>query len=263
VNRASLLRRAALQHRFRLNLTRWVVKRNLPCYNEHVSAPKCSKTKRGGNGFLREASNLPGNLEKLRQRLLDYRADAEFERLTKSNCDPQLLLCLLDGVREIATLDTWQGHFGLRGPRQLESVANRMRKCAEEFEKADRNGFLRLAAWPRFKDEFTPTQFLDRLSRTPALLRACADALVAAATNPRFRPRARGFSNTALAQLVAYVLHCTGAPHDAEVSALLGAVGKVGRDSDPYTADALKTWRTEHASFIQHAGQMFPSLFGR
>jgi hypothetical protein len=229
-----------------------------------MTAPKRSQQKQRGNGVLRQIPNLSEDLEELRRKLLDYGADAEFEALVKGNCDPALLLLLLGNVAKSSPdLDTWDAWFGVSGPRQLQSVASRMRKCAGEFQKMDRNGLLRLAAWPKFKHQLTPPQFLERLAAVPAFLKGCAEALAATAKNPRFRPRAHPFGNTALAHLVAYVLHCTSTPHDTEVSALLNAAGKTGKDSDPYTGDTLKTWRVEHSRFIQDAAQMFPSMFGR
>ncbi len=204
-----------------------------------------------------------GTLEKVRRRILHYSAHDSFKKLVKGNCDPAILLCLLANSAEDGPgLDTWQARFGLEGPRELKSVIRRMRKCAGEFARLDKNGLLRLAAWPKFNSQFTPPEFLNHLSNIPAFLHGCADALDTAANNPRFKPRAHGFTNTALAQLVAYVQHCTGKPHDSEVSALVDAVRK--SDSvHPFTADVLKTWRNEHAEYIRHAVQMFPPLFGR
>lgn len=208
-----------------------------------------------------------GQLETVRKRIVEAddagEAREAFEELVAANCDPGLLLILLENVaKEGPALDTWEARFGVGDLRELRSVARRMRKCAEEFERLDKNGLLRLAAWPRFKNQFTPLEFLYRLSGTPELLRGCADAIEVAAKNPRFKPRAHGFSNTALAQLVAYVQHSTSAPRDREVSSLLGTLGKTGRNSEPYTADTLKTWRAEHAETIRHSAQIFPAIFG-
>lgn len=233
-----------------------------------MSAPKRSKgqsarlfPKHTDDSFLLRAHL--GTLEKVRQRIVHYSARDSFEKLVKGNCDPGILLCLLANSAEDGPgLDTWKARFGLEGPRELKSVIRRMRKCAGEFERLDKNGLLRLAAWPKFKQQFTPPEFLNHLSSIPALLQGCADALDTAASNPRFKPRAHSFTNTALAQLVAYVQHCTGAPHDSEVSALVNAVRKEDPDH-PFAADALKTWRNEHAVYIRDAVQMFLPLFGR
>jgi hypothetical protein len=228
-----------------------------------MRAPTRNKpsTPRPGNNFLQRQL---GSLERVRKRLLGGadagEASKAFGKLVTANCDPEILLILLANVTE--DLDTWEARLGFR-PRELKGVIRRMQECAEGFERLDRNGFLRLAAWPRFKDKFTPPEFSERFAGMPALLRGCADALKTAASSPRFKPRAHAFTNTALAQLVGYIQHCTGAPHDNEASALLNALGKTGRDDGPYTADALKTWRDEHAEYIHHAAQMLPSLFGR
>src|SRR5262249_47002790 len=153
----------------------------------------------GSNGLANVPAD-PGELEKL----LEYGAVKEFETPVKSNCDRWLLLVLLGNVAKGGLdLDKWEARFGVRDSRQLNSVIRRMKACAQEFECLDKNGLLRLAAWPKFKGQFEPNEFLDRLSGTPSLLRRSAEALEEAVGHPRFKPRAHGFTNTALAQLVA------------------------------------------------------------
>jgi len=239
-----------------------------------MNAPKRSKPTEPGalRGQLSHKSSnrmflhLPqrGDLERARKRILEYGADGDFDKLVAANCEPGMLLVLLANVsRDGPALDTWEARFGVSDPRQLKSAIRRMKQCAEDFVSLDRSGLLRLAAWPKLKSELSLLQFLDYFAAVPKVLKGCADSLETAVGSARFKPRAHSFSNTALAQLVAYVQKRTGAAHDSEVSALLDAVCKKGKGGDPYAADTLKTWRAEHAHYIRDAAQMFPFLFGK
>ena len=207
-----------------------------------------------------------GSLEAVRKCIIgSAEARKAFDGLVKANCEDGMLLILLAEVSmQGPALDTWKARFGVSDSRQLKSAIKRIRQSADDFENLDREGLLRLAAWPTYRGQLTEERFLDRITGTPAFLRACADSIEAAAKSPGFKPRRHGFSNTALAHLVAYVQGRTTAPHDNKVSALLNAIGKTGRKKDdPYTADALKTWRDEHAKMIRQSVQMFPSVFGK
>ena len=244
----------------------------------HVAARKPSKTKAYGtlaDGFRhRRRSNNDllqrperGSLEVARCRILECEADAEFYELVKGNCDPSLLLIFLANLAvDCPTLDTWTGRFGFER-RELQRVTKQLVASADDLECLERNGILLLAAWPSFKSRFDPVQFRDYVRSIPHSLRTFANNLDRAVKNPSAKPRSHTLSNTALAQLVAYVLHCTGTPHDKEVSALVDAVrphdGTSHEKYHTYTADAHKTWRHAHVVTIHRTAQMFPWLFTR
>jgi hypothetical protein len=151
-----------------------------------------------------------------------------------------------------------EGRFGFER-RERNGVTKRLRASANDLERLEQNLILYYAAWPSFKTRLNPVQLREYVRSIPDLLRTFADVVDRAAKRTSFKPRARTFTNAAMAQLVAYVLRCTGKPHDTEVSALVDAV----RYQDgTHCADTQKTWRNEHKAAIHHASQLFPSLFG-
>jgi len=228
-----------------------------------MGAPSSNQSKPQPSSFLQRPQT--GSLEAARQCIVGSAITrTAFDELVEANCEDWLLLILLaNAAIESPPLDTWKARVGYGDSRQLESAIKRIRQSADDFATLDRAGLLRLAAWPKYNGQLTPEQFCERVTGTPDFLRTCADSIEAAAQSHSFKPRAHSFSNTALAQLVAYVQCRTGGPHDSQVSSLLDALGKRGRNGDPYTAEALKTWRDEHARIIGDSSRMYPSLFGR
>jgi hypothetical protein len=215
--------------------------------------------KRNNSDFLQRAQR--GSLDLARRRILEYGAGADFRDLVSGNCEPHLLLILLADLidEDVLALDTWKGRFGF-ARRERNSVTKRLRASANDLERLERNLFLYHAAWPSFKTRLNPVQLREYVRSIPDLLRTFADAVDRAAKHPSSRPRKHTFSNAAMAQFVAYVVACTGKPHDAEVSALVNAVRN--QEDRTYCADDQKTWRNEHKAAIHHASQLFPSLFG-
>lgn len=212
---------------------------------------------------------LPDRAEVTR-RISDYHATGELKRLLEKNCDSQILLDLLAHVAGAeAAPSPWEEYFVYQ-PRQLRSIARRMRQCAKDIEVLNRGSMLGLMAWPKFGNGqiFNGTKespdfqrmggFLRNVARTPMLLRGFADLMDGTSGNSGIKPRFLSSFNLALASVVAYVLHCTQSPHDPEVSALVNAVCR----RDGYTADTLKAWRFEHREDIRNATDAIP-LLGR
>jgi hypothetical protein len=228
-------------------------KRNKPKLNRTLA--EGFSPKRNTSDFLRDARF---NSNEIVRRILEYGAGEQFDKLVRGNCAPDQLLVLLEGLRgRHLALDTWEGRFGFER-RDLERVTKRMRDTANDLNRLERNGLLSIAAWHSFKTRFDPVVFGKYVRSIPDSLRTFADDVDRVAKHPSSKPRLHTFANTAMAHLVAYVLHCTGKPHDTEVSALVDAV----RYQDgTHCADAQKTWRNEHKAAIHHASQLFPSLF--
>jgi hypothetical protein len=222
-----------------------------------VAAQKRNNPKPHNDNFLERPQ--VGVLEVARRRILECGAGAEFYALV--NCAPDLLLILLSNLLETPILDTWSGRFGFEY-RELKRIPQQMRRTARYLERLQKANALQIVAWPNFKDRCNPVEFLAYVTSLPESLTVIARNLDKAVKHPLSQPRAHPLSNTALAQLVCYVLHCTGAPHDNEVSALVNAVRHDTPDKT-YTADALKTWRHEHTRTIQNAPKLFPSLFAK
>jgi len=215
----------------------------------------------GNNGCLQQMRNLRVDLDEVKQRLVDYGADAAFDTVVSGSCDPTHLLVLLAGLTsDGSSLNAWE-LFGFP-PRQLRSVARRMRQCAKDIEVLDRNKMLRLMLWPKFSGKLSMEQFFDRVASLPTLMRESADTMDDVSRNSQIAPRALNPFNIALAQLVAYVQRYTGKPNDDHVSAMVNAACKrsFGR---PYTADALKVWRNGHSDLIRDLGEALSLRFDR
>jgi hypothetical protein len=205
--------------------------------------------------------NLTSDLNEVRQSLVNYGADAAFDTLVRGSCEPAHLLEFLAGLStKRSSLSAWE-LFGFP-PRQLRSVARRMRQCAKDVEVLDRNKMLRLMMWPKFSGKISMVQLFELLGSLPTIMRESADTMDDVSRNSRITPRSLNPSNIALAQLVSYVQRCTGAPNDDKVSAMVNAACKKSAER-PYTADALKVWRNDHSDLIRDLGEALSIRFGR
>jgi hypothetical protein len=208
---------------------------------------------------------------KVSKRISEYGAAGDLDRLVENKCESHTLLELLTFVGGVEAVPSpWEKHLVFK-PRQLQSVARRMRQCAKEIEVLNSGSMLGLMAWPKFSNgqifdgagespDFSRMgRFLRGVAETPNLLRGFADVMDETSGNPRVKPRFLSSFNLALACVVAYVQLCTESPHDTEVSALVNAVCQ----KDGYTADALKVWRSEHHEDIRNAADALPLLLAR
>lgn len=196
-----------------------------------------------------EGIAVSGWEEIVKDAIAEYKEQSSLNKLVQCGCKKERLLWLLGCVAKAKPKkDSLIDSFGFRR-REAKAVVQRMRLCAQEFERLDKDEALRGLAWNSLG-----LGFLEHAGEIPLWLRGCATVVEHVYSRGDLKSPALNSLNLALGRLISYVLWATSAPHDNQVSALVNAV----RSTDGYTADRLKTFRRDNARFV--SPQALPSF---
>jgi hypothetical protein len=184
-----------------------------------------------GGGVL-PASNIENVLN-------DHAALRDLKTLVKAGCNYDRIVTLLEFA--FWTDESWQQLVGM-GLSRFQREINQIRNCADVVDRLNRSDLVYHASI-----EVKVPQFID-VFKSPSLseqLRAYADALdfLRKMSGPKTKLRQHVWK----ACFVAMVVDNTKAPHDREVSSLIGVVL-----NDPkYSEKAHQSWRLTHAELIR------------
>lgn len=171
--------------------------------------------------------------------LREHVALRHLQTLINAGCKREEVLSLL----ELAfwTDESWKQLVGMDLPR-FKGEIRQIRHCADIIDRLNRSDLIYHASleiqYPQFVE-------LSKSRTLPEQLREYADSLdsLRRVFGPKPKPRRHAWK----AWIVAVVTEDTKAPHDREVSSLIGAV----LDDPEYCEKAHQKWRLDHTDLIE------------
>lgn len=171
--------------------------------------------------------------------LEDHGALQHLQALVDAGCKRNEVMSLLEFA--FWTDESWMQLVEMDLPRFKREI-RQIRQCADIIDRLNRSDLIYHVSieirlpWPAE---------LHKYQTLPGQLREYADALdsLRRVFGPKSRPRLHAWK----AWIVALVMEDTKAPHDREVSSLIGAV----LDDPKYSEKAHQKWRLDHIDHIK------------